>query len=314
MLEGMRAAKLLLCASTATVLGCSLGLGGIGRDSPAQDAQAGDDGSFGGGDAGGGNDADGGGVSDAAVDGGPRDGSGLDAPPPNDGGNDGSPLNPSLCDDAGFLLCDGFENGIDAAVWTVNTSQEGHLAAGSTYVYRGAKALHASTDAFGGALDHGASAQLHHHDGTWPALLYVREFVYLPKLLPDNYATLMTVGQYANAPLGVQLNIVTGTPNKWAQTIFNDGADDGDWHSQSAMAIGQWTCVEMKIDSGSGDVRVFVAGTEITALNHNIGMVTPTLDALAIGLYFFNPAGWQPAADVWVDEVAVNGSMIACSQ
>jgi hypothetical protein len=317
MLPRMRAGRVLLYASIATAVGCSLGLGGLGNgSSPTQDAQP--DGVTSA-DTGVGGDADGGVGTEAAMDGGAPE-SASDAPhadapppPPSDGGTDGSPLNPSLCDDAGFLLCDGFENGIDGSVWTTETTSEGHLATGSTYIYRGAGALHASIDALPNGLPYGPSAQLHHHDTNWPAVLYVREFVYLPQLFPDNFPTLVTVAQYTQNPVGVQLNLAPNFADAWALTVFGDGAIDNTWRAPFAPPTSQWTCVEMTIDSGMGDVRVFVAGIEIPALHQNLGSVAP-LDKLSLGLYFFNPGGGQPAADVWVDEVAVNGSMIACSQ
>ncbi len=306
MLRRMRGARGLLFASVAAIVavaGCSLGRNGIGGGgTPEQDAlPAGDDetpdASGGGGD---------GGDSGNGVDGGERDGGA------GEGGGDAGG-NPSLCG-GGFLFCDGFESGIDASTWQVGTTMEGHVAVDSTYVYRGAKALHASLDAFQGGLAYGPSAQLLHHDMSWPGHIFVRAFVYAPQPLPANFTTLFTVGQYGGNPVGLQLNVAPGAAEAWAETIFADGQNDGTWLDSTTMASAQWACVEIEVDSGAGKVKVSVNGTVLAMLNHPIGMVMPALQQLAIGLYIFNPPASQGATEIWVDEVAVDGSAIGCSK
>jgi hypothetical protein len=232
--------------------------------------------------------------------------------PLDDGADAG---NPSLCGGGNFLFCDGFENGIQTPqMWDVGTSIEGHVAADSTHVYRGAKAFHASLDAFPGGLQYGPSAQLVHHDMMWPKHIFTRAFVYAPQPLPANYTTLFTVGQRGMIPTGMQLDVTPAMAEAWAETIFNDGPNGGTWMDPTAMVSAQWECIEIETDSGGGKVSISVNGMTLGQLNHPIGMVMPPFDQIAVGLFIYNPPVAQAATEIWVDEVAVNGSAIGCAK
>jgi hypothetical protein len=67
----------------------------------------------------------------------------------------------------------------------------------------------------------------------------------------------------------------------------------------------------MEIDGAGKAFHAYLDNVELFDLAHALAGTPPTLSDFQVGLGFFQ-ASVQPAADLWVDEVAVNGSRIGC--
>jgi hypothetical protein len=311
----MRAARVLLFATLGGATACSLALGGL-EVAGGGDAGPGGDGSSldgrPGNDAIGANDGD---HPDAPG----TDGAGVDADA-GGGGGDASPDAPGdaalspVCDDAGFLFCDGFEHGFMDGGWTTQTVGGGHVTIDSTHVHRGAWALHSSMDVIQNA-EQQAAANVGHLDQGWPAHVYVRMFLYFPQPLSEDFPILLDFASYVMQPNGTQLNIQPTAGSAWAATWYDisNGTSDS-WHSATVPTVGQWDCVELSVDSGNGDIQWWVDDVKVADLSRTMPVSSPALSHLHVGLGYYQPVPTFQAADLWIDDVAVDSQRVTCSR
>jgi hypothetical protein len=216
----------------------------------------------------------------------------------------------SLCATAGMLFCDGFENGSGA--WTVGTTR-GTVAIDSSRAFRGAHSLHAQTDAVTDNSQPMLGAGYGHVFTPAPPFpLFVRMFVYMPAPVPPSVGAFVNVLQSIPPYAGMQLNV--RPPGGYLGGTGYNGLDS-DWSAANdVVPADAWTCVETEIDGPpSNIVHVFVSDVELTAMREGLPVNVPPLGLLQVGLAYY-AANAQPAADLWIDEVAVDGTRVGCSR
>jgi hypothetical protein len=246
-------------------------------------------------------------ASGAAVDAGDAaDVSARDAPAQADGG-------PVSCANAGVLLCEDFENGLDSTKWPDDNPLNGAVAIDPTMAHRGTHSLRAT--AFAIAADAGAqniNSEIGHYFAV-PSPVYVRAFVYFPAPQPAMTESFESALQ-AHAPwLGLQLEVDVDVyaMTEWASTP-NQTA-----HSTQSPASSAWNCIEWEVTqptggSGVGQMTVWVDGGAIGGLTLP-SVPMSDLGELAFGISFFQVSA-QPQYELWIDDIFVDTSPIGCAK
>jgi hypothetical protein len=235
---------------------------------------------------------------------GPPDGTESDA---SDAGPIIAPGGPSLCANAGFLFCDGFEGTLSA--W-VDDSSGGQATIDTTRAFRGTHALHARTD---GVNNNSRPFQRGYvdHVQTWPETLFARAFLYVPSpYLAQSAAGVLVVFQPMLPYAGAEIDLLPNTRHL-AFNGFVDPTLSGGIESSTALTLDTWHCLEMEIDGVGKTFHAYLDDVELVDLAHALAGTPPTLSDFQVGLGFYQSSR-QPQADLWVDEVAVNGSRIGC--
>jgi hypothetical protein len=218
---------------------------------------------------------------------------------------------PSRCATAGVQLCEDFENGLDATLWTIRKVGDATVAVDDVHAARGTKALHLST-ATGGSKNFGYITE----KTTFPATnntLYGRMFVWFDDpLTTDGHFTLAE-----GAGSGTAAVIRFGGQYK-VFGVGTDGGDSGDWTDKDNQLIPTqtWICAEFEF---KGDTHEFFAwwdDTERTALHRgpsdgHAGFTMPQFNSLWFGWWMYNLAEPQ---DLWIDEIAVDFKPIGCAK
>jgi hypothetical protein len=272
---------------------------GATGDGPARDAQAGD----------GGSGEDGATGEASTADATAADGSigRSDAGTAGDAGSILTPGGPSLCASAGFLFCDGFEGTLSA--WVADTSG-GEVAIDTTRAFHGTHSLHAHTDVVATGLLPFQKAYVDHVQ-TWPLTMFARAFLYIPSpYAGQSAAGVLNAFQSGLPYAGAEIDLLPST-ERLAFNGFNDPSLSGNIASSTALTLDAWHCLEMAIDGENQAFHAYLDDVELHDLSHDLAGMPPTLSVLQVGLGF-SQALPQPAADLWVDEVAVNGSRIGC--
>jgi hypothetical protein len=256
-------------------------------------------------------------AGDAATGGvGPAAGSGsFDAGRPIDAGSTGAAASgeaggDSLCAAANAIFCDGFENGSGA--WAPTTAS-GSIAIDSSKAYRGTHSLHAQTEAVTDTSQPKIGAGYTHLFVPTPSFpVFVRMFVYMPSPVAPSVGAFVNVLQAIPPYAGVQLN--ERPPGGYIGGTGYNGLDT-DWSASSdLLPTDSWSCVEIEIDGPPADtVHVYLWDTELAAMREGLPASVPPLGLLNVGLAYF-AANAQPASDLWIDEVAVAGTRIGCTQ
>jgi hypothetical protein len=250
-----------------------------------------------------------------------QDGAGPDAP--SDAGSDAitdasadspddSPFdagNPSLCADSLFVFCDGFEQSI-LTNWTAIATGGGEATLDAVHVYRGAHALHVSTDP---VVEAGInpSAQVHKYGpGLYPTHIFTRFFAYMPSPAPTYIMNFIDLIQNGGAYTGLELRVEPTTV--FGEVTFSTTANQAWQSADASFTYDQWVCLEIEVDTGAETQHVYMNDSEITDLAQT-NLALGTVGDLGIGLGFTQP-GPQPRFDAWIDEVAVDTAYIPCAK
>ena len=213
---------------------------------------------------------------------------------------------PSRCDTAGVQLCESFENGLSASIWTTNQSGDATAVVDTMQAARGSKALHVKTTAGNG---HAYVTE----KMTFPApanTLYARMFVYLGDPLTTNGHFSLAEGDGTGSS-GARF----GGQNKFLG-VGTDGAS-GDWTDKDNKLIPAqtWMCFELELNGATNDFHGWWDDVERTALHRGAmqhsGFVMPQLNALWFGWYMYNATEPQ---DLWIDEIAIDSKPIGCAK
>lgn len=223
---------------------------------------------------------------------------------------------PVSCADAGVILCEDFENGLDTTKW----QQMGNYATtvvDGTQHHRGSAALHASMPALttdGSLVNPGADIR-HYVSAALPSPVFVRAFVMFSSV-PPQATEQFFLGQQANSPYyGLQLE-VDNTSGDYAVT---DWTVSPTYYSIGTVgaAAATWNCVEWELDppaSGTTTTNsdVWIDGAEVSSL-HLTNTPMSDLEVLGFGIGFFQVSS-LPAADVWIDDIYVDTSRVGCDK
>jgi hypothetical protein len=211
----------------------------------------------------------------------------------------------SRCGTAGALLCESFENGLDATVWTPLISGEGTATVDDLHAFRGTKSLHIKV------VNTGHKAAIS-ETKTFPIasnVLYARMFLWFDTFTTNAHFTMAEApqtGAGAWARFG-------GQNGKFG--VGTDHGASGDWTQTDTVPIPtkQWTCIEFAFKGDTNEFRVWQDDVERTALNtgaaKHAGFVIPPMTSLWFGWQTYSN---QAPGEVWIDEIAVDSKPIGC--
>jgi hypothetical protein len=276
--------------------------GGAGSGATAGSAGGGAAGASGGAGSGAAVGADGGAAGAGESDGGAA-GTGVDA-----GGMGGFGFSGlSRCASAGTLLCESFEDGLDANVWTQLISGEGTVTVDGTRAFRGSKSLHVNV------VNAGHKAAIS-ETKTFPItnnIVFARMFVWFDTFTTGAHFTMAEAPQTA-AGAWIRFG---GQGGKYG--VGTDHGASGDWLQQDTAPVPtkQWTCIEFEFKSDTNEFHVWLDDVERTALNvgakQHPGFVMPPFTSLWFGWQTYSN---QAPGELWIDEIAIDSKPIGCAR
>jgi hypothetical protein len=233
-----------------------------------------------------------------------------EASPAIDAGAVGEAGGGSLCAMGNLLFCEDFEHG--SMAWTASTTR-GSIAIDPSRAYRGTHSLHARTEAVTVNSQPMIGAGYTHLFLLPPPFpFFVRMFVYMPSPAPPSVGAFVDILQSVPPYAGLQLNM--RPPGGYLGGTGYNGLDC-DWSAATDLVPpDSWACVELEIDGPPTDVvHVFLSDVELSGMREGLPADVPPLGLLQVGLGYF-AANAQPAADLWIDEVAVDDKRIGCTR
>jgi hypothetical protein len=252
-------------------------------------------------------------ASPDAVDG----GTAVDA---NDGGPAGDVVQPDVvtgpvsCADAGVLLCEDFENGLDTTKWPSSDSVHATAVIDGTQHHRGAYALHANMPGLstgGGAVNVQGDIN---HLAPLPSPVFIRAFVMFSSALPQSVESFLVAQSTQSPYYGLQIEL-------WPQ---NGNYGVTDWTSSPVLNVSNgppataatWNCLEWELDppaSGTTTTNAdfWLDGGEVSSLHLNVAMTN--LGQLTFGMGFYQVTT-LPAYDMWIDDIYVDTSRVGCDK
>ena len=247
---------------------------------------------------------------DAAADGGGLGGTGV--PSAADAGGVGGFgfSGASRCGTAGTLLCEGFENGLDSAVWTtLAKAGDGTVTIDDMHAFRGTKALHIKTTTVVRAQAAISETK------TFPIannVLFARMYLWFDTFTAKVHFTLAEV-PFATAGLawirfGGQFgNFGVGT----------DHGASGDWLKTDTAPVPtkQWTCIEFQFKGDTNEFHVWQDDVARPALNigaaQHAGFMMPPFTSLWFGWQTYSN---EAPGEFWIDEIAIDSKPIGCAK
>jgi hypothetical protein len=215
---------------------------------------------------------------------------------------------PSRCASAGVALCEDFENGLNASIWTTTQSGDGTAVVDGMHAARGSKALHVKTAT-------GAGHAFLTEKMTFPAsnnILYGRMFVWLG----DAFSTDGHFSLAEGAGTGNAAKIRFGGQNKFFG-VGTDGGSSGDWTDKDNKLIPTATfiCAEFQFKADTNEFHASWDDVERPLLNRGVsqhgGFAMPAFTSLWFGYWMYNMTEPQ---ELWIDEIAVDFKPIGCTR
>jgi hypothetical protein len=206
-------------------------------------------------------------------------------------------------------LCDDFESATLAPVWMMYAANSGTATLDTTIAHSGASSLKFSIPAVASGGSHEAIYQTETLAIGSPTF-YVRAFVRFSVLAAtNNRMELIYISEQTNGFEDAVFLEDSGLAlyNEWSDaTVFNG----------SIPPTNTWLCVTWRVTRAtdlSGSMAL--AGDVPPASQPNIQTEGPTVDAMGFGVHLYGPnqGSPQPALDMWLDDVLIDASPLACS-
>jgi hypothetical protein len=209
------------------------------------------------------------------------------------------------CASSHLLLCEDFESGtVDPTTWTQSVSGQsgmiGTLSVDTSRPYAGKYSLYIHLDPTAGS--HGILTETR----TFPAAatsLFGRVWFYMKVQSPDTHADFIVAhspaGEYALADQYHDIMALTQV-----------GPEQG-YHSQTAVPLDRWACLEWEFDGAAGSAHYWVDGTELTDIAQTHWNTT-SFTSFEIGLTMWGTDTGVSGYDVWYDNLGIDTSRIGC--
>jgi hypothetical protein len=207
---------------------------------------------------------------------------------------------------ASYAICDGFEGSELEPVWTVSSN----ATLDATVAHRGVQSLHVHTDAI--AANDGVNLGVVESStfGDAAAPIYIRAFVRLGSI-PVDHMGVIEVSQTA-----------TGAPN--TDGVFETATGlvvysqftETSYETMFQPALDAWTCLVFEIIRAADSTgKLTLTGDDSGELDNVQTDGTPPLGALQLGIAFANSTDtdFQPALDLWIDDVIVANALVSCT-
>lgn len=220
---------------------------------------------------------------------------------------------PSAC--AAGVTCAGFERGVVDAPFHPRALGSGSAAVETTRACRGAAALHLTTEPFPADTNVYATTFEQAVVPSPGAPLYVRAFFFVPAAGALQGTTTALEAYQSQAPFcGVGLRLAAD--GSYFATDFCGASAAESARPAAPFPVGRWVCVEQEIVSGpAGQVRTWIDDAAVPELDLD-GVDTqpsPPLDSVNVGIVASSSSA-APPAELWVDEVMVDGARIGCAK
>lgn len=280
--------------------------GGAGELDAATDARRSDGGGDDGGLDGGDRDAaqlDGGGGDAGSEDAGRDDSGPVDSGPVDAGAADSGVLDSTSCDDVhtGTLFCDGFEDALLSA-WGWRTEMSGSVVRGTSRTRRGSGALQARTTAGSGKASIASS-----FSAVGSGDLWFRAWFYVPSGYSMATVSMLALTEGSSPWAGVAVQAVSGDRGHiWI------GPEGTAATSTTTIPRDRWFCYRAHIEISSA-AGVMEAWIDETLIGRHTGVDTQPASAYSsviTGIEWSSSA--QTTAEIWVDDVVVDDSLIEC--
>ena len=208
----------------------------------------------------------------------------------------------------GRIICDGFEGATFAPNWNQQTSN-GTVTIDSLKVHRGARALHAHTDA--GIAGDSRKAEL--LDSTQlptnanARILYARMWGYFPSPYPNAYNQYITYANTSGNGFAMGARNLNITTNHFSAVDFGES-------TSTQLPRDRWVCLQFEAPTNqTGTIRAFIDGIEVTDIALPVTPPEATMTQLYIGLDWSGLAMTIPAFDAWFDDIIVDDAPISCT-
>lgn len=170
----------------------------------------------------------------------------------------GSDLAAVLFCPAGALICDDFESG-NASKWMTDTRAPSTVTVDTVRPHGGLYSVHAAAPANGGIDSY--AEYLVTYSKVPPMTFSVRFWLYA-QTAPGNYGLFVTFRRGASANIGLGANPTNNF------VITENDATVPDHNSTTALPLGQWICVQLRVDyptatASQGRVRAFLGNTAV---------------------------------------------------
>jgi hypothetical protein len=250
----------------------------------------------------------------------------------------------SLCEDAGFLLCDGFEGAqIDMATWTLDTWGAGSAAIDASRAARGKQSVHITEPS-------AVARVMLRETKTLAATgdhFFGRFFLYLTANIDPlqcngectnlvHWTAAAAGGKYMEGGQTYQPDVrAVGAVNQRlllnldggpkAEVGIDDSNAPAGYTDLDASHVNQWMCFEFEY-AGQGDaaeIRVWWDGLEHPGLHYDKDHVgdkgelwpIPKYDHIDFGFAHYQDYSAHFASfDTWLDEIAVDDARIGCGR
>lgn len=220
---------------------------------------------------------------------------------------------PSRCTGSPVALCDGFEDAALSPLWYVYDGPGATAAIDSSRACRGSASAHVHLD----AGDVGASPRilLEETQTEQPTPLadrWLRAFVYVPSSsVTAAFDRMLVASQTAQPYQEIDLG-VTGS----RLTVEDEFGTTPDTYSTDSLPTDRWVCVVLNIKQGSpGEVHVSIDGAPTSDLQLSVETnPSPPVGSVRWGAAFYQLAAAQGPVDLWFDEIAIDGSPLACAR
>jgi hypothetical protein len=202
------------------------------------------------------------------------------------------------------LFCEGFENGLDAAAWTID-ADNGSATVVTDRVAHGAKALRIRINAQGdhAAIVRAAPAGIGTH-------VFGRASFYLASATTVPPSPAHTVYFSAGDGLSQKHYEVGGYDKGWQLSYWYPGGENV--AGGGMVPVNRWACVEWELDDAPmGTVRIFVDGAKNAEFtNAGGGNKFTAFSKLTFGMKYFQKVAAD--ADLFLDDIAVDTKRVNC--
>ena len=211
----------------------------------------------------------------------------------------------SRCAGSTTRLCESFENGLDATLWSPLIDGAGTATIDDVHAFRGTKALHVKV------VNAGHKAAIS-ESKTFPLtnnVLFTRMFVWFDTFTTQAHFTMVEAPQVA-AGAWIRFGGQNGSYG-----VGTDHGASGDWleHDTAPVPTKQWTCLEVEFKGDTNEFHVWQDNVERTALNvgatKHAGFVMPPFTSIWFGWQTYSN---QAPGEFWIDEIAVDDKRIGC--
>jgi hypothetical protein len=207
---------------------------------------------------------------------------------------------------ADYAICDGFEGTDFEPVWTVSSN----ATLDATVAHRGVQSLHVHTDAIAASdgVNLGVVESSTFGDATEP--LYIRAFVRFGSI-PVDHMGVIEVSQ-TSAPAPNTDGVFETATGLVVYSQFTNTSDD----TMLQPTLDAWTCLVFEIIRASDNTgKLALTGDDGGELDSVQTDGTPPLGELQLGIAFASStdSDFQPALDLWIDDVIVANAPVSCA-